>query len=50
MAAAFRGPDNPAFCKKGSNHSSPEGFPLEKNVRQSTVLDPKTVKYTFEDT
>src|ERR1700726_592097 len=34
MAAAFRGPDNPAFCKKGSDHSSAKAFPLEKNVRQ----------------
>src|SRR5207248_1765510 len=50
MAAAFRGPDNPAFCKKGSNHPSAEVFPLEKNVRQITVLDPKTMKYTFVDT
>jgi hypothetical protein len=50
MAAAFRGPDNPDFCKKGSDHPSAKVFPLEKNVRQVTVLDPKTMKYTFVDT
>jgi hypothetical protein len=50
MAAAFRGPDNPDFCKKGSDHPSAKVFPIEKNVRQVTVLDPKTMKYTFVDT
>jgi hypothetical protein len=50
MAAAFRGPDNPDFCKKGSEHPSAKVFPLEKNVRQVTVLDPKTMKYSFVDT
>jgi len=50
MAAAFRGPDNPAFCKKGSDHPSAKIFPLDRNVRQITILDPKTQKYTFVDT
>lgn len=50
LAAAFRGPDNPAFCKQGSDHPSAKVFPLERNVRQVTVLDPKTMKYTFVDT
>ena len=50
LAAAFRAPDNPAFCKKGSEHPSAKVFPIEKNVRQVTMLDPKTMKYTFVDT
>jgi hypothetical protein len=50
LAAAFRGPDNPAFCKKGSDHPSAKAFPIEKNRRQITILDPKTMKYTFVDT
>ena len=50
LAAAIRGPNNPDFCKQGSNHPSAKLFPLEKNVRQLSILDPKTLKYTFVDT
>jgi len=50
MAANVRGMDNPAFCKKGSNHPSAMVFPLERSSRQVTMLDPKTMKYTFVDT
>jgi len=50
MAAAFRGADTPAFCRKGSDHPSAKLFPLEKNVRQVTFLDPKSMKYGFVDT
>jgi hypothetical protein len=50
LAAAIRGADNPAFCKKGSDHPSAELFPIEKNVRQIAMLDPATKKYTFVDT
>ncbi len=50
FAARFRGPDNPAFCKKGSNHPSAKLFPLERTNRQITMFDPKTGQYTFVDT
>jgi hypothetical protein len=50
LAAAIRGPENPDFCAKGSDHPSAKLFPIEKNVRQIGVLDPKTMKYTFVDT
>jgi hypothetical protein len=50
LAAAIRGADNPAFCKKGSDHPSAKLFPIERNVRQLSVRDPKTNKYTFVDT
>jgi len=50
FAARFRGPDDPAFCKKGSNHPSAKLFPLERTNRQLTMLDPKTGQYTFVDT
>jgi hypothetical protein len=50
MAANLRGMDNPAFCKKGSDHPSAKVFPLERSSRQVTMLDPKTKKYTFVDT
>ncbi len=49
-AASVRGMDNPAFCKKGSDHPSAKVFPLERSGRQVSVLDPKTMKYSFVDT
>ena len=50
LAATVRGLDNPAFCKQGSEHPSAKLFPLEKSARQVTMLDPKTMKYSFVDT
>jgi hypothetical protein len=50
FAARFRAADNPAFCKKGSNHPSAKLFPLDRTNRQITVLEPKTGQYTFVDT
>ena len=50
LAANVRGMDNPDFCKKGSDHPSAKVFPLERSSRQVTMLDPKTMKYTFVDT
>jgi hypothetical protein len=45
-----RGPNNPDFCKKGSDHPSAKPFPLERTNRALTMLDPKAMKYTFVDT
>jgi hypothetical protein len=50
FAAAVRGIDNPAFCKKGSSHPSAEVFPLERSGRQASILEPKTMKYSHVDT
>jgi hypothetical protein len=50
LTASVRGIDNPAFCKKGSDHPSAKAFPLERSGRQAAMLDPKTMKYTFVDT
>jgi hypothetical protein len=50
LAAAVRGPENPDFCKKGSDHPSAKLFPLKETHRALAVLDPKTMKYTFVDT
>jgi len=50
LAANVRGPDNPDFCKKGSDHPSAKVFPIDKHQRQVAMLDPKTMKYTFIDT
>ena len=50
FAAAVRGSNNPAFCKKGSDHPSAKAFPVERSNRHLGLLDPKTMKYTFVDT
>ena len=50
LAASLRGLDNPSFCKRGSDHPSAGIFPLERSSRQVTMLDPKTMRYTFVDT
>jgi hypothetical protein len=47
LAAAVRGPKDPDFCKKGSDHPSAKAFPMEESHRQLAMLDPKTMKYTF---
>ena len=50
LAATIRGADNPAFCKKGSDHPSAKVFPLDQSRRQVAMLDPKTMKYTLRRT
>jgi len=50
LAVNVRGPDNPAFCKKGSEHPSAKVFPIGRAGRQAAILDPKTMKYIFIDT
>jgi hypothetical protein len=50
LAATVRGPKNPDFCRKGSDHPSAQLFPVEQANRHVTMLDPKTMKYTFVDT
>lgn len=50
LAAAVRGPENPAYCKAGSDHPSAKLFPMERTNRHLAVFDPKTQKYTFVDT
>jgi hypothetical protein len=50
IAATVRGMDNPAFCKKGSDHPSAKVFPLDRSARQVAMLDPRTMKYSFIDT
>ena len=48
--ARIRAADNPAFCKRGSDHPSAKVFPLERSGRQLAVYEPKSKKYTFIDT
>ena len=41
LAATVRGPDNPAFCKAGSDHPSAKAFPMDRAVRHLAVFDPE---------
>jgi len=40
-------PDNPPFCKKGSEHPSAKLFPIEQSNRHLAMFDPKTNKITL---
>ncbi|HUI61453.1 MAG TPA: carboxypeptidase-like regulatory domain-containing protein, partial [Steroidobacteraceae bacterium] len=48
--ARIRGAANPAYCRKGSEHSSARLFPTDRSERQLAIYEPKTGKYTFVDT
>ncbi len=50
FAARVRAPENPAFCKKGSDHPSAKVFPLERSGRQLSMYDAKSGQYTYVDT
>ncbi len=50
LAAAIRGTDNPAYCRKGSDLPSAKAFPLDHSARQAAILDPQAMVYTFVDT
>ena len=39
--------DNPAFCKKGSDHPSAMRFPLDQSTRHLARYDPKTGTFTL---
>ena len=44
LTSAVRVPDNPAFCKEGSNHPSAKLFPIQRAGRHLAVWDPKSDK------
>ncbi len=46
LSATGHKPENPAFCRKGSDHPSAKLFPLDSSARRITLYDPKTQKYT----
>jgi hypothetical protein len=50
FTARIRPPQNPAFCKKGSDHPSAKVAPLNESVRQVSMYDPKTKKWSMIDT
>ena len=50
ITATVRPPENPDFCKEGSDHPSAKQFPLEKSYRQLGYYNPETKKYTHIST
>ena len=50
ITATVRPPDNPDFCKEGSNHPSAKAFPLERSNRHLGYYNPETKKYTHIST
>lgn len=46
ITAAVRPPDNPDFCREGSDHPSAKLFPLARSGRHLGVYDPRTKSYT----
>jgi hypothetical protein len=42
ITSAVRPPDNPAFCRAGSDHPSAKLFPVARASRHLAVYDPKT--------
>ncbi len=46
ITAAVRPPDNPDFCKEGSDHPSAKAYPKNRASRHLGVYDPVTKKYT----
>lgn len=50
ITATVRPPDNPDFCKEGSDHPSAKQFPLDRSYRHLGFYDPETKKYTHIST
>ena len=48
--ARVRPNDNPAFCKKGSDHPSAQVFPINEANRGLSIYDPATGKFTLIST
>src|SRR5436190_14622109 len=50
ITSTVRGPDNPAYCKAGSEHPSAKLTPIERSGRQLAMYDPKSGKLTHIST
>jgi hypothetical protein len=50
FTARVRPPENPDFCKKGSDHPSAKVFPLERANRHLSMYDPATGQFTLIST
>jgi hypothetical protein len=50
LTESVRGPDTPAYCRKGSSLVSAEVAPIERSGRQLAMYDPRTGQYVFLNT
>jgi hypothetical protein len=50
ITSAVRPPENPDFCREGSEHPSAKLFPIARASRHLAVYDPKTKKLTHIST
>src|SRR4051794_32226816 len=50
MTSRIRPPQNPAFCKEGSDHPSAKLFPMKEAGRHVAMYDPKNEKLVHLDT
>ncbi|MCZ6616583.1 MAG: carboxypeptidase-like regulatory domain-containing protein [Gammaproteobacteria bacterium] len=50
LTARIRGPENPDYCREGSEHPSAKRFPTTRTGRHVAVFDPATGEYQFVDT
>lgn len=50
FSARIRPAANPDFCKKGSDHPSAKVVPLNESMRQLSMYDPKTGKWSMINT
>jgi hypothetical protein len=50
LTQRIRGPETPAFCRKGSSHPSAIAFPTERTGRNLAVYEPGTRKFSLIDT
>jgi len=50
FTSVIRPPDNPGYCKQGSDHPSAKVFPVARSGRQLAFYDPKTKQTTLIDT
>jgi hypothetical protein len=50
FTSVVRPPDNPAWCREGSNHPSAKAFPLARSGRQLSMYDTRSKQFTLIDT
>jgi hypothetical protein len=50
LTATIRPPENPAFCREGSDHPSAQLFPTERATRQIALYNQQTGEMTHIDT
>lgn len=50
LTSTIRGPENPDYCKEGSDSPFAKYFPLNRATKESSVYDPETGRFTPVDT